>query len=210
MIEAAHEQRSAQWVRSRIGCLTASRMADALARLKNGQDSEARRRLKFEILAERLTDLAAERYVTPAMQWGIENEPIAKAAYEARTGALLGDVGFVLHPEIEFYGASPDALHEEACGLIEVKCPATTTHLAYMVAGTVPEQYKPQMLTQLACTGRQWCDFVSFDPRLPERQQLFIVRFEPKREEIEAVEEAARRFLGEVEAMFRVITENQK
>ena len=206
MLEVAHEQRSPQWVRSRIGCLTASRMAAALDRKKDGTDSAARRDLKFAILAERLTDLASEGYVTPAMAWGIEQEPVAKEAYETATGAMLDEIGFCLHPSIEFFGASPDALHHDG-GLVEIKCPTTTTHIAWMLAGEVPQQHRPQMLAQLAVTGREWCEFVSFDPRLPAAQQLFIARFMPTAEEIARIEDEARKFLDEVEQMFRLLTE---
>lgn len=198
-------QRTATWFGERTGCLTASRMACALAFKKDGTEAKERADYKREILAERLTGQVVPHYVTAAMQWGTDQEPAAKMAYEGVTGNLVLDAPFVPHPRIEFCGASPDGFVDD--GLIEVKAPTTSKHIAWMLAGVVPEEYKPQMLLQMACTGRRWCDFVSFDPRLPLAQRVFIRQFTPDESEIERVEEAARLFLAEVEAMFQQITE---
>jgi hypothetical protein len=192
------------WMRDRTGSLTGSRMAAAMAFLKTGKEASERRKLKVEILAERLTGDIVPKYVTPMMQWGIDQEPYARAGFEAKTGLLISDIGFVSHPTIEHCGASPDGLVSDG-SLIEIKCPQTATHLEYLMAGKVPEEYKPQMTLQSACTGKPvW--FCSYDPRLPEKQSLFIRKFEPTPEEVLAVEEAARVFLAEVEAMFELIT----
>lgn len=199
-------QGTAAWVRERIGHLTASNMSKALSMKKDGTDSAERRLLKHQVLAERLADAAIDHYLTADMQWGLDCEPAAKDAYIKATGFTMLPSGFVKHRAIEFFGASPDGFITPD-GLAEFKCPRTTTHVAYMLAGEVPVEYKPQMLAQLACTGRRWCDFVSYDPRLPQKQSLFIKRFEPKPEEILAIEEAARRFLEEVEEMFQRLTE---
>lgn len=187
------------WFAARRGMLTASRVADALAVLKNGKPSEARRKLLFDLLAERMTGLAVEHHVTPAMQWGLDNQAAAIAAYEAETGELVGPELFVLHPEIDWFGATPDGL-VGSDGLIEVKCPTSPKFLAWKLAGEVPDEHKPQMLAQLACTGRQWVDFVAFDPRV-KSGQLFIRRFQPERAEVERIEAGAREFLAELEAM---------
>lgn len=188
-----------QWHAARRGCLTASRMADAIAVLKNGKPSEARRKLMFDLLAERMSGVAVEHYVTPAMEWGIAHQADATAAYEAETGELVGPEVFVLHPSIDWFGATPDGIIGSD-GLIEIKCPTTPKHLAWVMAGEVPDEHKPQILAQLACTGRQWVDFVSFDPRV-KKPQLFIRRFHPERAEIERVEVGAREFLEELAAM---------
>lgn len=198
-------QQSAAWFQERIGKLTASNMAAAMNFLKNGKESKERLDLKIAIVAERMTDIIREVYVTPAMQWGIEQEPNGKLAYTTRTGNRIMPAPFVPHPRIENFGASPDGLLGE--GLVEFKCPTTTKHIAWMLAGVVPEEHKPQMLAQMACTGRKWCEFVSFDPRVPERSRLFIRRFEPPQEEIEAVEAAAELFLSEVDEMFSQVVE---
>ena len=189
-----------QWHAARRGCLTASRMADAIAVLKNGKPSEARRKLMFDLLAERMTGNAVDHFVTPAMQWGIDQQAAATAAYEAETGELVGPEVFVLHPSIDWFGATPDGLVGSG-GLIEIKCPTTPKFLAWRMAGEVPEEHRPQMLAQLACTGRQWVDFVAFDPRVQKGPQLFIRRFQPERAEIERIEAGARDFLAELAAM---------
>ena len=204
-------QGTGAWFNDRTGKLTASRMAAAKAFLKPKKDddkpreAEARRKLKIEILAERLTGDIVPKYVTQEMQWGVDTEPLAKSAFENATGLLIQDVGFIPHPEIEYCGASPDGFTSDG-GLIECKCPSTLTHLTWKLAGEVPEEHKPQMILQAACTGRSHVWFVSYDPRLPESQQLFIKKFEPIREEILEIEEHARQFLFEVEQMFDLLT----
>lgn len=185
---------------ARRGLLTASRIADALAVLKNGKPSESRRKLMFDLLAERMSGVAVEHYVTPAMEWGIAHQADAMAAYEAETGELVGPEVFVLHPSIDWFGATPDGL-VGSDGLVEIKCPTTPKFLAWRMAGEVPEEHRPQMLAQLACTGRQWVDFVAFDPRVQKGPQLFIRRFQPERAEIERIEAGARDFLAELAAM---------
>lgn len=195
-------QQSAAWVRQRIGWCTASRMRDVTATLKNGEPAEARRKYMLELLTERATDLAFERFVNPAMQWGIDNEASAVSEYEERTGVLVGPVGFCPHPTIEFFGATPDRL-VGSDGLLEVKCPTTSTYMGWVLGGVVPEQHKPQMLAQIACTGRQWVDFVAYDPRITRPEsRMFIRRYQPSEAEIRAVEEAAKQFLVEVDAAF--------
>jgi hypothetical protein len=200
-------QQSSAWVRQRIGWLTASRMKDVLATLKNGQPAEARRKYATELVAERMIDGALDHFVSPAMQHGIDCEPEAAAAYEETTGNLLENCGFFPHPSIEFFGATPDRLLG-ADGLVEIKCPTTTTYVNWRAAGVVPEEHKPQMLAQIACTRRRFVDFVAFDPRVKVREQrIFIRRFEPTAEQIAAVEQAAVQFLAEVEAIFQQVTE---
>lgn len=191
------------WVAARRGVLTASRIADAIAVLKTGKPSESRRRVAFELLAERATGLATDHYVSSAMQWGTDQQPAARAAYEARTGLLAGPEVFVLHPSIDWAGATPDGLLDPD-GLIEIKCPTTPVHLRYVLMsrdGKVPDDYRPQMLWQLACTRRKWVDFVSFDPRVEGPSRIAIARFEPTAQEVEEIEAKAQSFLDEVAAM---------
>ena len=193
-------QGNGAWFNARTGSLTASRMKNAMKYLKGGADSADRKNLKIEILCERLTGDIVDKFVNQAMQWGIEKEPEAKEQYEQKTGRLIKDVGFIPHPKIEFCGASPDGLVDE--GLIEIKCPTTATHLNWILSGVVPDDHKPQMCLQALCTGRPWVDFVSYDPRMPEANRLFVRRYTPTAEEIAEVEAEAVKFLQEVEAMF--------
>jgi predicted phage-related endonuclease len=133
------------------------------------------------------------------MEWGVETEPLARAAYEVATGNLVDQVAFVDHPTIKWFGCSPDGLVGDD-GLVEIKCPQSTTHLEYLEADQPPKKYIPQMMAQMACTGRKWCDFVSFDPRLPDGLQLFIVRVNADDKYILAMENEVTEFLAEVEA----------
>ena len=195
-----------EWVKERQGLLTASNMAKAMSYLKDGKtESAERRKLKIQILAERLADSAVDHYVSPDMQWGLDMEAAAKKKYVELTGTNIVDGGFVKHPKIEFFGATPDAfIHHD--GLLEIKCPTTTTHVSYFLERKIPLPYQQQMLAQLSCTGRKWCDFMSFDPRIPNpKLQSLIIRFQPDRSEIEKIEAAASQFLKEIEEMFDII-----
>jgi putative phage-type endonuclease len=202
------DQGSPGWVKERIGKLTASRMGDVMAMTKAGKASEARIAYLKQLVAERMTDSAAENYVTAAMQWGIDNEPYAAEEYEALTGEIVVPAPFIPHQEIEHFGASPDRL-VNADGLIEIKCPATTTYVDWRRTQEIPERYRWQMLAQLACTKRQWCDFVAYDPRVVIGTPIWIKRFEPTPEEIEKCQSAARQFLEEVEELFTLVTQSQ-
>ena len=199
-------QGTGAWFNARTGKLTGSRMRSAMKRLKNGEDSAERKNLKIEILCERMTGDIVDKFVSTAMQWGIEKEPEAKAAYEKKTGRLIKDVGFIDHPHIEC-GVSPDGFVDD--GLIEIKCPTTATHVGWILDAGIPEEHKAQMTLQAAVTGRSWVDFVSYDPRMPEPQQLLVRRFYPTEKEIEKVEEEARKFLAEVDALFDTITRRE-
>lgn len=199
-------QGSGTWLNLRVGLLTASRMSDAMAVLKTGKPAEARHKLLREKLAERLTGDAAPHFVNDAMRHGLEFEPHAKTAYEAASGNLLTACGLILHPSIDGFAASPDALLDDDA-VVEFKCPTSTTHVEWLLAGVMPDQHKPQVLAQLACTQRSRAVFVSFDPRMPIKRQLFIKEWTPDPAEIAAVEGAARDFLRELDAMFQQLAE---
>jgi putative phage-type endonuclease len=197
-------QNNGAWFNARTGKLTASRVKNAMKYLKGGGDSADRKNLKIEILCERLTGNIVDKFVNQAMEWGVEKEPEAKKQYELKTGRIIKDVGFVDHPKIEFCGASPDGLVDD--GLIEIKCPTSSTMVSWLLAGVVPEEHKPQMILQAACTARPFVDFVAYDPRMPEAQRLFVRRYTPTAEEIAEVEAEAVKFLQEVEEMFDQLT----
>lgn len=167
-------QGSPEWFAIRCGKVTASRVADVVAKTKSGP-AASRANYMAELIAERLTGEPAERFSNAAMQWGTEKEPDARAAYEFQTDATVQEIGFVIHPKIDASGASPDGLVGDD-GLIEIKCPNTATHLETLLGQEIAGKYLTQMQWQMACTGRAWCDFASFDPRLPESLRLFIRR----------------------------------
>lgn len=193
-------QGSAEWKAARAGKVTASRIADVLATIKSGE-AAARRDYRAQLVAEILTEAPQEDgYINAEMQWGIDQEPMARSAYELAKGEWVEEVGFVLHPSIDRAGASPDGLVEKD-GLLEIKCPKTATHLQYLLDGKVPAKYEPQMMWQMACTGRKWCDFVSFDPRLPEKMQLVIRRLHVNQERLLEIEAEVDKFLRDVDAM---------
>lgn len=193
------EQGTAQWLDIRRGKITASRIADVLAVLKKGGEGADRRNYRIEQIAERLSGRSEDHYVSPEMEWGSELEPIARSAYEIATESMVDTVGFVLHPVFDYAGASPDGLVGTDGGL-ELKCPKTTTHIKWLMAGTVPEEHQAQCLWNMACCERSWWDFMSYDPRLPEGMKVFIVRMERDESRIEAIESLVARFNDEVEA----------
>lgn len=191
-------QGTQEWLQLRAGKVTASRIADVAAKIKTGE-SASRRNYKAQIVVERLTGLPCESgYISKEMQWGTENEPFARAAYEIRSGAMVDQVGFVDHPTIDRSGASPDGLVGDD-GMVEIKCPNTATHIEYILGKEAPAEYQQQMLWQMDCTGRQWVDFVSYDPRLPEHLQLFVVRFVRDNERIKQLESEVVKFNAEVD-----------
>lgn len=191
------EQRTPEWFEARLGRVTASRVADMMARTKTGYGA-SRANYMAELICERLTGKQSERFSSAAMAWGTETEPQARAVYTLTTGNSVEETGFALHHEISDLGASPDGLIGED-GLVEIKAPNTATHIDTLLSETVPQKYVLQMQTQMACTGRQWCDFVSFDPRLPDEMQLFIRRVDRDDELIAEIEREASAFLAEIE-----------
>jgi putative phage-type endonuclease len=192
------EQRSADWYSARLGKATASRIADIIARTKSGH-STSRANYAAQLVCERLTGVAAEGFVSAAMVWGIEKELEARGLYEFEHDAQVVKVGFLDHPSIAMSGASPDGLVGEA-GLIEVKCPITATHLETLLGRSVPGRYVTQMQWQMAVTGRSWCDFVSYDPRLPLHLRLSVQRLHRDAALIAELEGEVSSFLVEVDA----------
>jgi putative phage-type endonuclease len=189
------------WLVARQGCLTASRMADATAKLKNGKSAAVREQLMRDIISERLTGQMTSHFTNAAMQWGVDTQPLAAESYQIETGNVLGPEVLYPHPRIKFFAATPDATVGDE-GLVEIKCPTSSTFVSWLLEGGIPEQHVPQMLAQIACTGRQWVDFVAFDPRMPENLQLMIRRFTPSAEQIDACERDAAAFLTEVQQMY--------
>jgi putative phage-type endonuclease len=195
--ERLMEQRTEEWFAARLGKVTASKVADVLAKTKTGV-SASRANYLSDLVVERLTGQQAEFYQNDAMQWGTDTEPQARMAYEAHKNVLVDEEGFIDHPSIANFGCSPDGL-VGADGLIEIKCPNSKTHIDTLLSGKAPSKYIPQMQSQMAVTGRQYCDFVSFDPRLPEDLQLFVIRVDRDNEYIANLEEEVVVFLNEVE-----------
>lgn len=201
MIIVECQQGTPEWLQARAGKVTASRISDILAKGKGTAEAATRLDYKYQLVTEILTGRPAEDgFTNAAMQWGTEQEPFARAAYEMFTDCIVDQVGMVIHPRIERGAASPDGL-VNSHGLVEIKCPKTQTHINYLTAGIVPSKYEPQMSWQLACTERLHCDFASFDPRLPEDLQLFVVPFKRNDDRIAEIEAEVEKFLSEVDAI---------
>lgn len=198
------EQGTPEWHAQRCGKATASRIADAVAKTKTGWAS-SRTNYLAELVAERLTGTQVEGFVSGPMRWGKECEPQAVAAYRFYTGHRLEAVAFIDHPAIAMSGASPDRLVNDD-GLVEFKCPNTATHIATLLGAPIDPAYLIQMQWQMACTGRDWCDWVSFDPRMPEDMSLHIERVERDAKRIVELEAMVAEFLAEVDAKVAALT----
>ena len=190
-------QGSDEWFQVRLGKATASRIKDVIAKTKTGP-AATRANYLTELVIERLTGVKEEGFTNGFMAWGTEQEPEARRRYESEKGVLVQEIGFVDHPTIPMSGASPDGLVGSE-GILEIKCPSTKTHIETLLADKIPPQYVAQVQWQMACTQRAWCDFVSFDPRMPENGQFFCVRVNADPDYIQTLEEEVVKFLAEVE-----------
>jgi putative phage-type endonuclease len=199
------EQGSPEWFAQRLGKVTASRVADVIAKTKTGY-STSRDNYMAQLVCERMTNTVAESFTNAAMQWGTETEPLARAAYEAHADVLVDEVPMITHPKIEAAGASPDGLVGDD-GLVEIKCPNTATHIDTLLTQTVPGKYNTQMQWQMACTDREWCDFVSFDPRMSDGLQLFVKRVPRDNAYIQMLEEEVKKFLTELDGKIMKLNE---
>lgn len=191
------EQGTSEWLELRKGKVTASRVADILAKTKTGV-SASRQNYLIELALQRATGKIEPSYTNEAMQWGIDNEAQARVAYEVKSNQFVDQVPFIDHSNIDDFGCSPDGL-VNSDGLVEIKCPNSSTHWQYLKENAPPIKYYIQMQAQMACTNAEWCDFVSFDPRMPERSQLLIVRVQREQEFIDAMEKEVKQFLIEVD-----------
>ena len=191
------DQRSPEWFAMRCGRVTASCIYKVMARTKTGYGAD-RANYHAQLVTERLTGVAAESFSSAAMQWGTDTEPMARDAYSESALCVVEEVAFVEHPTIAMAGASPDGLIGSD-GLVEIKCPNSATHIATLRGDAIDRKYLLQMQWQMACTNRKWCDFASFDPRLPLPMQLHVHRIERDAELIGEIEGEVRKFLAEVD-----------
>ena len=199
------EQGTPEWHQMRLGKVSASRMADLLAKTKTGF-SASRAKYMAQLLCERMTGQPTEFFITPAMQRGTEIEPVARAAYEAENLVSVEQVAWVEHPTISLAGCSPDGFVGEH-GLIEIKCKEIHNHLDSILNDKIDPDHQAQMMWQMACTGRQWCDYVCFDDRAPEGLQLFVKRLHRDEEKIKAMEDEVIKFLKDLESMIQKLNE---
>lgn len=196
-------QGSDEWRKARLGRVTASRISDIVAKTKNGWAS-ARKNYAADLVCERLTGIPTNSFVNDAMKWGTENEPHARDAYTDWLGVGVEQVGFIDHPSIAMSGASPDGLVGPV-GALEIKCPNTATHIDTLLTKKIPEKYLYQMQWQMACTGREWVDYCSYDPRMPESLRLFVQRVKREDRLIADLEANVQHFLAEVDATIEAL-----
>jgi len=190
-------QGTPEWFAARCGKVTASRVADVIAKTKSGP-SASRATYMGQLIAERLTQTVTPSFTNDAMRHGTETEPEARSAYVFRADVDVAEVGFIDHPAIVNTGASPDGLVGDD-GMVEIKCPNTATHIDTLLGQSVPAKYVTQMQWQMACAERAWCDFVSYDPRMPANMALFVQRVERDDAFIKATEAEVLAFLRELE-----------
>lgn len=201
------EQRSDEWFAVRCGKLTASRVADATARTRSGWGA-ARERYLTEVVLERITgQVVPLGFTTADMQWGTDTEPDARAAYEFRVDVAVEEVGFVDHATIENFGCSPDGFVGDD-GLVEIKCPASHTHLKTILADKIPPQYIKQMQAQMMICQREWCDFVSFDPRMPPHLTYWSKRLHLS-DDLKELSDDVQEFLKNVDGMVESLNEKR-
>lgn len=190
------EQRTNEWHQQRLGRVTASSVYKVMAKTKTGYSAD-RDNYQAQLVVERMTGKPTKTYSNAAMEWGVEQEANARAAYEAQMGKLVEEVGFIPHPTIEMCGASPDGVVGD--GLIEIKCPETATMIEMQLNQKIPDKYMKQMQLQMRCADKQWCHFVVYDPRMPERLQLLIIHVDRDDKLIGEMEAEIIKFLAEVD-----------
>ncbi|OPB29553.1 lambda exonuclease family protein [Bartonella sp. WD12.1] len=202
------EQRTPEWFRARLGKVTASNIDSIVDKTSKGSPTSKYENYKIKLIAERLTDKAILSYETPAMRWGNEHEDSAIEEYSFIYDTNVTRCGFIPHPTIEMAGASPDGLIGDE-GLIEVKCPQETTHTRFLLSGEIKPEYILQMQFQMACTGRKWCDFVSFNPLFTHQVthlRVKALRIPRDDEQIELINKAVETFLAEIEQDMQILT----
>ena len=190
------QQGTEEWLNARLGRVTASRINDVMMK----PTTAGYQNYRAQLVCERLTGQPTEFHVTAAMQHGTDTEPQARAVYSMITGNVVNEVGFIPHPTLEMAGASPDGIIGDA-GLVEIKCPQPAEHIRMLTGGSIKRQYVLQMQWQMICTGREWCDFVTFSPVLPDEMQILRHRIDLDAELSEEITEAVTRFLGEVDQL---------
>lgn len=202
--EEDYPQGGEAWLELRAGKVTASKITDIMAKLKSGKPSAGRTTYMGQLIAERLTGVKSDSFSNAAMQWGIETEPQARAAYEFLNDVEVKQFAFVDHPTIEFAGMSPDGEVSEEGGL-EIKCPNTATHIDFLITNAIPKKYQDQMQWQMACKGWKWCDYMSFDPRMPEHLNKLIVRVDRDDKYIQEMEIEVIKFNLEIDEKLKIL-----
>lgn len=194
------EQGTPEWLAERAGRVTASKVSDVMM----AKTTAGYQNYLAQLICERMTGQPVETFKSGAMEHGNETEPQARAFYELESGNEVSECGFIPHPSLEWSGASPDGLIG-ADGLVEIKCPQPAKHIKNLMGGSIDKGYALQMQWQMACTGREWCDFVSFNPSFPDHLKLHIQKVERNAETVEELTAAVTSFLADVETKMRAL-----
>lgn len=202
------EQRTDEWFKARLGKVTASKISDVLAKIRTGE-AAVRRNYKMQLATERLTGQKTDSYINQAMQDGIDREDTAREIFEIVRDIKVEQVGFIDHPTIKMAGASPDGLLPDN-GVLEIKCPVETTHTTNLLERKLPSRYVSQVQWQMACTGAEYANFVSYNPNFEPKLQLIYLDVERDDEYIEMLEEEVSTFLTEVDDIINILRELNK
>jgi putative phage-type endonuclease len=190
-----------EWLKQRLGLVTGSAISNVLM----DSSKAGYRNYMAQLVCERLTGEPTETYISPAMQHGIDTEDEARAAYMARNAVIVEEVGFIRHPKLEA-GCSPDGIVGQD-GLIEIKCVQPATALDLLESKKVPADHYNQIQWQLAVTGRDWCDYVVYQPKLPERLRLNVMRVVRNQSDILNMTVKVEQFLEELNRKVKKLKE---
>lgn len=202
--EEEYPQGSDEWQGARAAKVTASKVTCIMVKPKGNKPAAGRKTYMGELISERLTGVKSDSFSSSVMQWGTETEPQAIAAYEFLNDVDVERIAFMDHPTIEFAGMSPDGLVGED-GLLEIKCPNTATHIDFLISNVIPKKYQDQMQWQMACSGRKWCDYMSFDPRMPEHLNKLIIRVDRDDKYIQEMEIEVIKFNSEIDEKLKIL-----
>lgn len=203
----AVEQGTDAWFAMRLGKVTASRVADVMAKTKTGV-AASRQNYLIELALQRVTGVFEQGFTTQAMQDGIDREAQARVLYEVTTGEFVDQAPFVDHPTIQGFGASPDGL-VNFNGLCEIKCRGNAGHWEVIKTGEIPKKYWIQQQAQLACTAREWNDYVGYNPNFPDKSKLYVQRVYRDEAFIADMETQIKQFLIEVEEEVKLMKEGK-
>lgn len=200
------EQGSAAWLYERCGYITASRFGAVISKTKAGKPTAEREKYLMELVIERITGQPQDHFTSGAMQWGIEQEKASRMDYEAQNGRIIEEVGFIKHKTLPMVGGSPDGLIGDDGGW-ESKSPFNSANHIYTLLQGMPEEHIAQVQGLMWITGREWWDFQSYDPRLPEPLCRYIQRIPRDEKYITAMEQEIITFSAEVAAMTKTLAD---
>jgi len=198
------QQGSEEWLQATAGSCGSSDAPRIVRKTDKGYSAD-RGTLLGEKVLEKLTGRRTDRPKTQAMQNGIDREPVARIGYSIKYNIEVEQVPFVPHPLIVGAHCSPDGYVGEL-GLVEIKCPEAKKHIEVLITEAIPKDHMEQMMWQMACTGRQWCDYVSFHPGFPKEMSMWVKRVPRVETHIKDLESEVKTFIKEINAKVSKLT----